>query len=508
MTLLLINPPLRSTTNRLGVGFQLPLGLLMIGGPLVDAGHEVVLCDADALGLSPCDVARLAVRHNASVVLLGHSGSTAANPASIEVIQAVKKALPSATIIYGGVYPTYASEELFAQCPAIDVIVRGEGEATIEELISAIAAGRREFRKIDGVTWRSSDGRIRKNRDRGPISNLDQYRIAWELADWNLYKAFGIEGASAGLQLSRGCPRTCTYCGQWSFWKSWRRRSIGRCLEDLQLLHDRYSVRAIWISDENWGDEPELLHELLTRLVESKLDLAIYCSMCASDVYRDLDRLQLYREAGIRFILMGVESPLEDVLRRIRKDNPHEMVKRVVSALREHGILSVVNYIYGIQTESHRTMWESLRRILDIDADFINALYFTPHGWTTDGRKINPARIVQLDQRRWCYRNQVIDAGGLSPAALFAWVKLIEAVQHLRPRWLRRMLWHHFVDVRRLLRWCFIHTSAVWLAEIWEQMTRIRYRSPGPLDSDSVRILLPSAQRLALREVVELKEAG
>ena len=508
MTLFLVNPPLRSITNRHGVGFQLPLGLLMIGGPLVDAGHEVVLCDADALGLSPCEVAALAVRRNASVVLLGHSGSTAANPVSIEVIKAVRKALRSAVIIYGGVYPTYAAGELLTQCPAIGVIVRGEGEATVEELIAAIAAGRREFPEIDGVTWRDRDGRVHENRDRRPISNLDQYRIAWELADWKLYKAFGIAGASAGIQLSRGCPRACTYCGQWSFWKSWRRRSIGRFLADLQLLHDRYSVRAIWISDENWGDEPGLLHELLTRLAARRLDLAIYCSMCASDVYRDLDRLQLYRQAGVRFILMGVESPVEDVLQRIRKDNPHEMVKRVVAALRAHGILSVVNYIHGIQTESHRTMWESLRRILDLDADFINALYFTPHGWTADGRKTNPASIVQLDQSRWGYRNQVIDAGNLSPSAMFAWIKLIEAVQHLRPRWFRRMFWHDFVDLRRLLRWCFLHTSAVWAAEIWEQMTCIRYRSPGPLDPASARILLPSGQRRSPGEVVDLRAVG
>jgi anaerobic magnesium-protoporphyrin IX monomethyl ester cyclase len=508
MTLLLVNPPLRNITNRHGVGFQLPLGLLMIGGPLVDAGFDVVLCDADALGLSPREVAATAIRRNASIMLLGHSGSTAANPSSLEVVRAVREALPSVVIVYGGVYPTYAAEELLAHCSAIDVIVRGEGEATVEELVSAIDSGRRNFHGINGITWRDANGTVWRNSDRKPVSNLDQYRIAWELVDWNLYKSFGIEGASAGIQLSRGCPRTCTYCGQWSFWKSWRRRSISRFLDDLQLLHDHYSVRTIWIADENWGDEPALLHELLARLAERQLNLAIYCSMCASDVYRDLGRLRLYREAGIRFILMGVESSVAHVLQRIRKDNPHEMVRRVVSALRDHGILSVVNYIYGIQEESHRTMWESLKRILDIDADFINALYFTPHGWTADGRRTNPASIVQLDQKRWCYRNQVIDAGNLSPAALFAWVKFIEAVQHLRPRWFRRMLCHHSLETRRLLRWCFIHTSAVWAAEIYEQWTSIRYRSPGPLASELASVLLPSGQRQSPLRIVHPESVG
>jgi anaerobic magnesium-protoporphyrin IX monomethyl ester cyclase len=146
MRVLLVNPPLRSITNRVGVGFQLPLGLVMVGGPLVDAGHQVTLCDADALGLSPREVAATAVRAQSSVVLVGHSGSTAANPISIDVMAAVKAALPSATTVYGGVYPTYAADVLLERYSEIDVIARGEGEATVAELVSLIASGDRDFR--------------------------------------------------------------------------------------------------------------------------------------------------------------------------------------------------------------------------------------------------------------------------------------------------------------------------------------------------------------------------
>ena len=495
MRVLLVNPPLRSITNRVGVGFQLPLGLVMVGGPLVDAGHQVTLCDADALGLSPRGIAATVARTQSSVVLVGHSGSTAANPTSIEVMAAVKAAVPSAITVYGGVYPTYAADVLLERYSQVDVIVRGEGEATVAELVSLIASGGGDFEKVRGITWRDLNGRIRRNPDREPIVDLDPYRVAWELADWSLYKAFGTDGAAAGIQFSRGCPRTCTYCGQWAFWKRWRHRSINRFVNDLQLLHDRYNVRSVWIADENWGDDPELLHAVLAQLAERQLDLAIYCSMCASDVARDIEHLALYRKSGIRFILMGVESANDEVLQRIGKDNPQEMVKTVATELRKNGILSVVNYIFGIQPETHRSMWQSLKRIFDLDADFINALYYTPHGWTLDGRRTDPAEVVQFDQTRWSYRNQVIDAGGLTPAQFFLWIKLIEAAAHLRPTWLSRLVRREFPDVQRLLRWCFIHTSAVWVTEIYEQLAHVRFHQAGRIQPDLARLLLPSGQR-------------
>lgn len=68
----------------------MPLGLVMIGCPLVVAGHHVTLRDGDALGLLPREVAAVAVHTQASVVLVGHSGLAAAKPTSIKVISAIK----------------------------------------------------------------------------------------------------------------------------------------------------------------------------------------------------------------------------------------------------------------------------------------------------------------------------------------------------------------------------------------------------------------------------------
>jgi anaerobic magnesium-protoporphyrin IX monomethyl ester cyclase len=494
MRILLVNPPLRSPTNRFGIGFQVPLGLAMVGGPLVDQGHQVSLLDADALGLSPRQVAGIAQDRRADCVMVGHTGSTAANPVSLEVFRALKDRKPEIATVYGGVYPTYAADTLLQDEPSIDIVVRGEGEATACDLAARLAGGRRDLSAVKGVSWRGTGGEPRRNPDRPIIPDLDSYRVGWELLDWRPYHSFGLPGPAAGIQFSRGCPCTCTYCGQWTFWKRWRSRSVESFVQDVQLLHDRYGVRSLWLADENWGHDPEVLRRILTGLSSRRLSLEVYCSMCAGDVARDTSLLPLYREAGIRFILMGVESPDAEVLQSVRKDNPHSLVKEVVSRLRRHGILSIVNYVFGLRGESHRTMRRALRSVVDLDPDFFNALYFTPHGWTEEGRRLEPQRIIQTDQRRWCYRNQVVEAG-LRPWQLFLWIKAVEAAAHLRPSWAWRLFRHPFPEVGRILRWSFRHIGMVWLYEIWDQIRRVRFRRPGSLEPAVVSMLLPGRAR-------------
>lgn len=78
MHILLINPPYHSLTSLYGVGAQTPLGLLWVGGALIDAGHKVGLLDAEALRLTVSDVVRRAQAFRPDVIMTGHAGSTGA----------------------------------------------------------------------------------------------------------------------------------------------------------------------------------------------------------------------------------------------------------------------------------------------------------------------------------------------------------------------------------------------------------------------------------------------
>src|SRR5438093_2330617 len=88
MRVLLINPPYQTLTSNLGVGHQVPLGLLMVGGALIDAGYEVRLLDSEAEQLRIKDIVSSVIGFSPAVIMTGHAGSTPAHPVCVRIMRA------------------------------------------------------------------------------------------------------------------------------------------------------------------------------------------------------------------------------------------------------------------------------------------------------------------------------------------------------------------------------------------------------------------------------------
>jgi anaerobic magnesium-protoporphyrin IX monomethyl ester cyclase len=104
MRILLINPPYHSLASLYGVGAQTPLGLLWVGGALIDAGHDISLLDAEAWSLSATETADKAMTQEPQLIMTGHAGSPPAHPSVVAMARALKQRLPNVPIVYGGVY--------------------------------------------------------------------------------------------------------------------------------------------------------------------------------------------------------------------------------------------------------------------------------------------------------------------------------------------------------------------------------------------------------------------
>ncbi len=222
MKILLVNPPHLSIGSRMAREHLPPLGLLSIGGPLIDAGHEVTLLDADFHNYKVEVVAQKILEQAPDAILLGHSGSTSAQPIINEITRLVRARNAAITIIIGGVFPTYHWSEILETQPQIDYIVCGEGEEISCNLIAALEGGN-TLETIKGLALRAN-GVPLKTVPAENIKNLDDFRVGWELMrDYN-YTYWGKRKAVV-IQFSRGCPYPCTYCGQSLFWKKWRHRS-------------------------------------------------------------------------------------------------------------------------------------------------------------------------------------------------------------------------------------------------------------------------------------------
>lgn len=114
MRILLINVPHPSIGSRIPDDHLPPLGLLAIGGPLLDDGHEVLLIDGEFGPMSTQGLVAAAMAFAPDAVLFGHSGSTSGHPVIAEVARAVSAALPGVRVVYGGVY--LGSHSTVSQC--------------------------------------------------------------------------------------------------------------------------------------------------------------------------------------------------------------------------------------------------------------------------------------------------------------------------------------------------------------------------------------------------------
>jgi anaerobic magnesium-protoporphyrin IX monomethyl ester cyclase len=473
---MLINPARHFIANAAGLGYLTPLGLVLIGGPLMDAGFDVRLVDHDMNGWSFERLLQEIHDYHPTYVLLGHSGSTASHNVVVKTAKLIKQNFPDVRIIYGGVYPSYAYQSILNEVPQINVIVRGEGEKTIVELLSKWEETE-NLGDVAGIAWRQN-GEVKVNRPQPAIQNLDDYRPGWELLDWNHYQMFGFDHA-AGLQFSRGCTLTCTYCGQWMFWKKWRHRSPQNVVENMRLLKEKYGVSLIWFADENFAADRELASDLLQRIIDADLGLSLNLNMTAADVVRDADLLPLYKQAGVDYIVMGVESLNDDVIVDIRKNNPFAISREAVRLLRENNIISLTNIIYGLEDESWKTLFEKFKGMLELDSDILNAMYLTPHFWTADGKSTDPSTVIQPDLAKWSYRNQVLATPYLRPIELFFGVKLTEGLFHLRPKAILRYLLHKNRRYTQIMRDSILTGIRVILAEIWEFLFETKFVRQG-----------------------------
>ncbi|MBR0932172.1 magnesium-protoporphyrin IX monomethyl ester anaerobic oxidative cyclase [Bradyrhizobium jicamae] len=464
MRILLINVPHPSIGSRIPDDHLPPLGLLSIGGPLLDDGHVVRLLDAEFGPMAIEAIVAEASRFAPDAVLFGHSGSTSGHPVIAEVAQVIVAALPSVLIVYGGVFPTYHWREILREEPYVTAIVRGEGEETARRLMRALEFGG-DLGAIAGIAFRDLHG-PRATQPAPVIRDLDAYRVGWELIDHARYSYWGGLRAVV-VQFSRGCPHLCNYCGQRGFWTRWRHRDPVRFARELARLNREHGVKVINFADENPTVSKKAWRSFLEALIAEKVDLILVGSTRADDIVRDADILHLYKKAGWQRFLLGMENTDERTLELIRKGATTTTDREAIRLMRQHGILSMATWVVGFEEETDRDHWRGLRQLLSYDPDQIQMLYVTPHRWTPYFRLAAGRRVIQTDRRRWDYKHQVLATRHMAPWRVLLWFKFTEMVLQCRPKALLRVLFHRDAGLRHAMRWYTQMGRRVWPHEIF-----------------------------------------
>ncbi len=375
--LLMITPPYHCGVVEVA-GRWVPLALLYVGAAARKAGVEPVLYDAMSLFTGWKEIRQQLREHRPKYV--ASYAITATINSCMELGKVIKEELPDCTYILGGVHPTFMWKEILEeeQSP-VDIVVRGEGEKTTEELLRALENGG-DIMVVPGLAWRDSQGKAQISAPRQFLTDLEEYKADFSLLDWKTYRYFAVpDGRLGAVATSRGCNFTCTFCSQQQFWEeTWRARAPEHVAEEIRMQHDDHGVNVILFTDEYPTSDAERWEELLDRIIAMDLDMLLLMETRAADIVRDKAILPKYRKAGIVHIYVGLEATDQATLDRIDKDSTVDEGKESLKQIREYGMLSETSFVLGFPDETEEHVRETLKISRELNPDMAHYLAITP----------------------------------------------------------------------------------------------------------------------------------
>ena len=330
-----------------------PLSLSYLAGVLAQEGIEVKILDFLVTQYHPRKLRRELEEYRPQLV--GTTCVTLNYPIARRMLKVCKDFDPNIFTVIGGPHVTFAVKETLLSSPWIDAIVIGEGERTLVELARAVAEGK-DIRNIAGIAF-ADEGRVTRTSARPLIENLDQLPLpARELLPMARYRALGTPCTAI---TSRGCPYSCIFCsGHRMFGPRVRFRSPGLVVDEIERLQRHYGLPKINIVDDtftlNHNHTRAVCEELLRRNLKMKWSVFARVDRISEDV------AQLMNRAGCEWVLFGVESADEGILKTIKKGTTPEDIRRGVRIAAEAGINVFNSFILGLPGESWETAHKSL----------------------------------------------------------------------------------------------------------------------------------------------------
>ncbi|MEJ2257571.1 MAG: magnesium-protoporphyrin IX monomethyl ester anaerobic oxidative cyclase [Woeseiaceae bacterium] len=309
-------------------------------------------------------------------------GCTAITPSIYQAqrtLALAKSIYPEATTVLGGIHATFMYEQVLGEEPAIDYIVRGEGEEVLVNLVAALDHGilDAERHSIRGIAFRGGDG-IVATPAHPPIHDLDKLDPDWSLLDWDQYIYLPLGKRVAIPNFARGCPFTCSFCSQWKFWRTYRMRSPRNFVDEIERLVRDHDIGFFILADEEPTINRRKFIALCEELIERDLGVEWGINTRVTDILRDEDMLPMYRQAGLVHVSLGTEASAQLNLERFRKETTVAENKRAIRLLREAGIVAEAQFIIGLENETPESIDDTYAWAMDWDCDMANWIMYTP----------------------------------------------------------------------------------------------------------------------------------
>lgn len=450
--------------------------LAQIAAVVKEAGYSVDVIDAIGLGMTWEDFERYMWKHKPRYMVIHVTAPTITNDIRTTFIG---KAVGTISMAIG-THVTPMSRETLEAYPTLDVVVRGEPELTIVDVIRTIdrqveaekaldtvevgntemtapwrklpfpdasyltTRGRflgvspqlvaRALRETLGIAIRNEHGEVQINPDRPFIENLDTLPIPLhDKLPWRKYKVPIVGGPYTFVLTSRGCPAGCRYCIKHvTYQASVRHRSPEHVLQEMYMLKE-LGMHHIHFEADLFTVKKEFVHDLCNAIIKDGIKLQWSCNSRVDFV--DEPELQLMRKAGCFMVAWGLESGSEAVLKRARKGTTVQRIQETIAASHRAGIMNWGYFIIGLPGETAETIQQTIALSKRLPVDIALFHIATPYPGTPFYYEAVENGWIDMD--RWedydMYDHTVLNYPHLSSKDLEYWSRRASREWSLRP---------------------------------------------------------------------------
>jgi radical SAM superfamily enzyme YgiQ (UPF0313 family) len=345
-----------------------PLGLLYVAAYLRRAGFDVEVFDATF-----AEPEKLRARLDQEAGVLGVYTTLMTRQSVLRVTAEAKQR--GWTVLLGGPESSNYPEEYLRR--GADVVVIGEGEETLADLLPALEKdGPHRLKGLAGIVFKDEAGTAVTNPDRPQIAKIDdlpwpdreQIDIARYVDVWRDHHGEG----SVNLITARGCPYKCRWCSHAVFGFTHRRRNHVDCADELEHLLAMYRPDQVWYADDVFTIHHRWLFEYAKELKRRDIRVPFETISRADRMMKD-DVLAALSEMGCKRIWIGSESGSQRILDAMERGVTVEQVQWATRAAKRHGIEVGMFLMWGYEGETLEDMEATVEHVKKTNPD----IFFT-----------------------------------------------------------------------------------------------------------------------------------
>lgn len=274
----------------------------------------------------------------------------------------LKQVSPDCIIVLGGPEVSYDAAQVLRENPAIDYIVRGEGEVTLTELLGQILRGE-SAAGVRGISYRQHD-QVHENPPRQVVEDLDSLPSPYQ-RDFSDY-----QDRIVYYESSRGCPYNCSYCLS-STIKGVRFFSLDRVKEELRHLLS-YKLRELKFVDRTFNCNEKRAQEIMQFIIGQKSATRVHLEICADILSAEFIEFLGQVPPDIFNFEIGIQSTCPQTLQAVRRINNWERLQKNIMQLKSFNNIHLhLDLIAGLPLENYSRFQSSFNDVYRLQPDML-----------------------------------------------------------------------------------------------------------------------------------------